>query len=193
MATALLGTFVGAVLGGPFGDRLGRKRALAVIGALYLVSALGSALTASWGAFMAFRLVGGLGVGASSVVGPTYITEFAPAEKRGQMVALFQFNVVLGILMAYVSNFLLQGAGWRRMLAVEALPAAAFLGLAFMLPESPRWLAIRNAPAVNERILTPQLRFSVLLAIAFAVFNQVSGINAIIYYAPRIFSLSSSA
>lgn len=225
VATALLGTFFGALGGGQLGDRLGRKRALILVGGLYLLSALGSALTASWELFVLFRFLGGLGVGASSVVGPTYITEIAPAKDRGRMVALFQFNVVFGILMAYVSNFVLQDFGaepWRWMMGVEAVPALVFLVLMFVVPESPRWLAVvkNDIPGAREvllgigfqnpdeelqgygtsgenvsgapksGLLSGTYRKSIMLAIAFAVFNQVSGINAIIYYAPRIFELS---
>ncbi|WP_460615605.1 sugar porter family MFS transporter [Hymenobacter seoulensis] len=224
IAVALIGTVFGAIFGGIPSDKLGRRQTLIGIAVLYLVSALGAALTNSWVAFMVFRFLGGLGVGASSVTAPLYISEVAPAAKRGQMVAMFQFNIVFGILAAYLSNYLLTGSGeqdWRWMLGVQAVPALAFFLLLFRVPESPRWLlgkgrveegrAImhRIDPAVadqevaniltanaadeaggGESLFARQYRGPVMLAILFAVFNQVSGINAIIYYAPRIFEMT---
>ncbi|MCC3159150.1 sugar porter family MFS transporter [Hymenobacter sp. 15J16-1T3B] len=224
IAVALIGTVFGAIFGGIPSDRLGRRQTLVWIAVLYLVSALGAALTANWYAFLLFRFLGGLGVGASSVTAPLYISEVAPAAKRGQMVAMFQFNIVFGILAAYLSNYLLTGLGdndWRWMLGVQAAPALAFLGLLFLVPESPRWLigqgrvdegrAVlrRIDPATAEQLTTDilttnaadraeggssllarQYRTPVMLAVLFALFNQVSGINAIIYYAPRIFEMT---
>ncbi|WP_375437579.1 sugar porter family MFS transporter [uncultured Hymenobacter sp.] len=224
IAIALIGTVFGAIFGGVPSDKLGRRQTLLGIAVLYLVSALGAALTSSWGLFMLFRFLGGLGVGASSVTAPLYISEVSPAAKRGQMVALFQFNIVFGILAAYLSNYLLTGAGendWRWMLGVQAVPALAFFLLLFRVPESPRWLLgqgrVEEGRAVMRRIdpatadqdvttiltanaadeaaggeslFARQYRGPVLLAVLFAVFNQVSGINAIIYYAPRIFEMT---
>lgn len=226
VSIALIGTVVGAMLGGWPSDAFGRKKTLFWIAGLYLVSALGSALAPEWYSFMFFRFVGGLGVGASSVAAPMYISEITPAEQRGKMVGLFQFNIVLGILIAYFSNYLLADIGinaWRWMLGVEAIPALAFLVLVLFVPKSPRWLVVKRgavdeARAVLQQInpdtaeaslkaiiasgedemqqqsmdslFTRQYRFPVMLAVVFAVFNQFSGINAIIYYAPRIFEMA---
>jgi len=223
VSIALFGTIIGALFGGFPSDFLGRKYTLFWIGILYFVSALGSAMAVDWYAFLFFRFIGGLGVGASSVAGPMYISEISPANMRGRLVALFQFNVVLGILIAYLSNYLLQGSGehaWRWMLGVEGIPAFAFLSLVLLIPESPRWLVFKKGLAdkargilnkighknaeeelqaiisahqhhihktEKERFFSKQYRFPIMLAILFAVFNQVSGINAIIYYTPRIF------
>jgi sugar porter (SP) family MFS transporter len=226
VSIALIGTVLGALFGGYPSDRLGRRSTLFWIGMLYLVSAIGSALATGWYAFMFFRFIGGLGVGASSVAAPMYISEIAPAAYRGRMVAMFQFNVVFGILIAFLSNYLLQGIGddaWRWMLGVVALPALVFAVLVLLVPESPRWLVVKRGavdqaravldqinPATAEselsaivesryregsesttdRLFARQHRVPVMLAVAFAVFNQVSGINAIIYYAPRIFEMT---
>ena len=226
VSIALIGTVLGALFGGYPSDRLGRRSTLFWIGMLYLVSAIGSALATGWYAFMFFRFIGGLGVGASSVAAPMYISEIAPAAYRGRMVAMFQFNVVFGILVAFLSNYLLQGIGddaWRWMLGVVALPALVFAVLVLLVPESPRWLVVKRGavdqaravldqinPATAEselsaivesryregsesttdRLFARQHRVPVMLAVAFAVFNQVSGINAIIYYAPRIFEMT---
>jgi sugar porter (SP) family MFS transporter len=228
ISTALIGTVIGALFGGIPSDRIGRKKTLFWIAILYLVSAIGSAVTSDWFTFMFFRFIGGLGVGASSVAAPMYISEIAPAHSRGRLVALFQFNVVFGILVSYLSNYLLAGTSendWRWMLGVEAFPALAFLIALFFVPESPRWLLIKKGrtdeaksilqaanPAgtdVNALIATileattrtagetekpsffsRQYRTPIMLAVLFAVFNQVSGINAIIYYAPRIFEMA---
>jgi sugar porter (SP) family MFS transporter len=226
VSIALIGTVIGAMLGGIPSDRIGRKNTLFWIGILYLVSAVGSALAIDWYSFLFFRFIGGLGVGASSVAAPMYISEIAPANKRGRMVAMFQFNIVFGILVAFLSNYLLQNAGesaWRWMLGVEAFPAAIFIGLILMVPKSPRWLvvkkgAIEEARAVlkiinpatadaelkaiidskekehysssSNSLFSKDYKKPVMLAVLFAVFNQVSGINAIIYYAPRIFEMA---
>ncbi len=226
VSIALIGTVLGALFGGYPSDKIGRKNTLFWIGVLYLVSAAGSALATDWYTFLFFRFIGGLGVGASSVAAPMYISEIAPAKNRGKMVAMFQFNVVFGILVAFLSNYLLQDIGsnaWRWMLGVEALPALAFVGLVLLVPESPRWLvakrgAIEEARTVlnlidpstaeselaaiiesknkqerrhtADKLFSKQHSFPVLLAVLFAVFNQVSGINAIIYYAPRIFEMT---
>ncbi|MBC13747.1 MAG: MFS transporter [Rhodothermaceae bacterium] len=226
VAIALYGTVIGALLGGIPSDRLGRRATLVGIGVLYLVSAVGSALAPEVVSFMAFRFLGGLGVGASSVAAPMYISEIAPPDRRGRLVALFQFNIVLGILVAYVSNVLLgtAGLGWRWMMGVEALPALAFAVLVARVPRSPRWLIVKRdleaeARAMLDRVgwsrtevdglvadirgsvigeaagkqaglFAPQFRRPVMLAVLFAFFNQLSGINAIIYYAPRIFEMT---
>ena len=223
ISIALIGTVLGAMFGGIPSDRLGRRQTLRWIAVLYLVSAVGAALAPSWASFMVFRFLGGLGVGASSVTAPLYISEISPAESRGKLVGLFQFNIVFGILVAYLSNYLLANVGehsWRLMLGVQAVPAVAFLLFLFRVPESPRWLllhgrleegrdvlriigpatveadvaAILTAQALagqaSESLWARQYRTPVLLAVAFAFFNQVSGINAIIYYAPRIFEMT---
>ncbi|WP_025762793.1 sugar porter family MFS transporter [Dyadobacter tibetensis] len=225
VSIALIGTVIGAMLGGIPTDRFGRKKVLIWIAILYLISALGSALAMDWYSFIAFRFLGGLGVGASSVAAPLYISEISPARSRGKMVGLFQFNVVFGILIAYFSNYFMQGLGdnaWRWMLGIEALPSIVFLVALLYVPESPRWLVVKKGmidqarhilqridEANSEQILQDILRSSeatkahpkarlfseqyktpVSLAILFAVFNQVSGINAIIYYSPRIFEMT---
>lgn len=227
VSIALIGTVVGALFGGIPSDRLGRKKTLFWIGVLYLVSALGSAVTTGWGAFLFFRLIGGFGVGASSVTAPLYISEISPAGSRGKLVAMFQFNVVFGILVSYLSNYLLAGTGdndWRWMLGVEAIPALVFLLAVLGVPESPRWLIVKRGQTAEARAVLalanppgtdvdgivadiaqsaeragnarkpvffsrPYFR-PISLAFLFAFFNQVSGINAIIYYAPRIFELA---
>jgi sugar porter (SP) family MFS transporter len=226
VSIALIGTVLGALFGGYPSDRIGRKNTLFWIGVLYLISAAGSALATDWYSFLFFRFIGGLGVGASSVAAPMYISEIAPAKDRGKMVAMFQFNVVFGILVAFFSNYLLQDVGsnaWRWMLGVEAFPAIVFVGLVLLVPESPRWLVVKRGAIEQarkvlhlidpstadaelsaivdsneietrktsaDRLFSKQHSFPVMLAIAFAVFNQVSGINAIIYYAPRIFEMT---
>jgi sugar porter (SP) family MFS transporter len=228
ISIALIGTVLGALFGGIPSDRLGRKKTLFWIALLYLVSAIGSALATDWLAFMFFRLIGGLGVGASSVAAPMYISEISPAHSRGRLVALFQFNVVFGILVSYLSNYLLAGTSendWRWMLGVEAFPSLAFLVAILFVPESPRWLITKkgrtdeardilqmansagtdvnaivsdiiNASKItaqqpgNTSFFSRQYRTPIMLAVLFAIFNQVSGINAIIYYAPRIFEMA---
>ncbi len=227
VSIALIGTVFGAFFGSIPSDKLGRKKTLLIIAACYLISALGTAFATDWFVFLAFRFLGGLGVGASSVTAPVYISEISPANSRGRLVALFQFNIVLGILISYVSNYLIEGAAgldaWRWMLGAEALPALAFLILIKFVPESPRWLILmRNkidearsvlkitnptnyeevisnikeneraekASGSSDSLFSPQYRWPLMLAIIFAMFNQVSGINAIIYYAPRIFEMT---
>lgn len=227
IASALYGTVIGALFGGIPADKIGRKQSLLWIGLFYLISALGSAMAWDVTSFTIFRFLGGLGVGASSVVAPMYISEIAPAKNRGLLVALYQFNIVFGIVMAYVSNYLIGTAelvqDWRWMLAAEALPAFIYSILIFRIPESPRWLigkkndefqarailtrtdpdgvdeAIRLAleeekkmkkagsfSAIFEKRFLP----TTVMAIMFAFFNQVSGINAIIYFAPRVFEMA---
>ncbi len=224
VSIALIGTVLGALIGGIPSDAVGRKKTLFWIAVLYLISAIGSALATDWYLFLFFRFIGGVGVGASSVAAPMYISEISPADNRGKLVALFQFNIVFGILIAYLSNYLIDGVvddAWRWMLGVEAFPAVAFLILILFIPESPRWLIIKmNDVAEAKKVLTvidsdhvdqliqnikssrhenvserslfssSQYRLPIMLAVLFAVFNQVSGINAIIYYAPRIFEMT---
>lgn len=220
MAMALWGTVIGALFGGIPTNRIGRKNTLLLIGGLYLVSSLGSALANDPYTFAFFRFIGGLGVGASTIAAPAYVSEIAPAGKRGRLVSLYQFNIVLGILIAFVSNYLLSDIGprsWRWMMGVEALPALVYLIFAFNLPQSPRWLISKNRiesakavlklinPAKNtehliekirtgsgtahsgETIFMKKYRFPLILAFLIALFNQLSGINAFLYYAPRIF------
>ena len=224
VSIALIGTVFGALFGGIPSDRIGRKKTLFWVAVLYLLSALGSALSTDWSLFMVFRFLGGLGVGASSVAAPMYISEIAPANRRGQLVAMFQFNVVFGIVIAYISNYFIAGTGpnsWRWMLGVEAIPAILFLVLILKIPRSPRWLILKrnlvdearatleliNPANVDETIKNIEqskhatnsdqhlfksriYRLPILLAVLIAFFNQVSGINAIIYYAPRIFEMT---
>jgi sugar porter (SP) family MFS transporter len=223
IASALIGTVTGALFSGRPADRFGRKPILFVIASLYVLSAAGSAMANNVTTFILFRFLGGIGIGASSVVAPMYIAEISPAGIRGRMTALFQFNVIFGILMAYVSNFLLREAGsepWRWMLGVAGIPAFIFFTLLFIIPESPRFLIkigqIAKAATILEKIEVSSIDkeieeikssvtqssdqkhilFSRLyikpISIAFlvAMFNQFSGINAILYYAPRIFELS---
>jgi sugar porter (SP) family MFS transporter len=228
ISIALVGTIVGALFGSIPSDALGRKKTLAIIAALYLVSSIGTAFSTNWIAFLCFRFVGGWGVGASSVTAPVYISEIAPPQNRGKLVALFQFNIVLGILISYFSNYLIGSTtenAWRWMLGVQAIPALLFLILIRTIPETPRWLflkkgdraaaesvlkiinptgylkdlenisldqAQRQSSDGNEApsFLQKKYRFPAMLALLFALFNQLSGINAIIYYAPRIFEMT---
>jgi sugar porter (SP) family MFS transporter len=225
VSIALVGTVVGAMLGGIPSDLFGRKKTIFWIAVLFLVAAVGSALAFNWYVFLLFRFVGGLAVGCSSVTAPMYISELSPASHRGRFVAMFQFNVVLGILIAFLSNYLLQGIGdnsWRWMLGVQAFPATLFMALILYIPESPRWLIVKkslfddareilkkvNPLTAEKELLTIKLSstqsngssssslfnskhlFPITLAVLFAFFNQASGINAIIYYAPRIFEMA---
>jgi MFS transporter, SP family, arabinose:H+ symporter len=224
VAMALYGTVTGAFFGGIPAEKYGRKATLIWIGVFYLVSALGSAFANDVHTFMFFRFLGGLGVGASSVVAPMYISEIAPAKKRGQLVALYQFNIVFGILVAYFSNYLIGitifNEAWRWMLGVEAIPALIYSILIVKVPKSPRWLIAKKQDyksareilsktdpdgvdeviqlAMEERnarkgnvpwtaLFQPRFRKITFFAFLIAFFNQMSGINAIIYFAPRIF------
>jgi sugar porter (SP) family MFS transporter len=228
VAGALYGTIIGAIFGGMPAQYLGRKKALFYIGLIFLISAVGSALAPDAWALMFFRFIGGLSVGASSVVAPMYIAEISPTEKRGQLTALFQFNLVLGIMIAYFSNWLIGASApdaWRWMLGVEAIPALAFSIMVLFVPESPRWLVLKKGdhdealrilgiidPPNAEKSLAEieqnrfhkneaglkeffsgKYRLPIILAFLFAFFNQASGINAVIYYAPRIFEASGMA
>ncbi|APG60238.1 sugar porter family MFS transporter [Christiangramia salexigens] len=220
MAMALWGTVIGAIFGGIPTNALGRKKTLLIIGVLYFVSAMGSALVDGPYIFAAFRFIGGLGVGASTIAAPAYVSEIAPSKDRGRLVALYQFNIVLGILVAFLSNYLLRNTGsepWRWMLGIEALPAFIYMLFVLTIPKSPRWLLSKGRiqeaqktlsyinPDVDvqdtiremeeqaskevsgENIFMKKYRFPLILAFLIAFFNQLSGINAFLYYAPRIF------
>jgi sugar porter (SP) family MFS transporter len=227
MASALYGTVVGSLLGGWPADRFGRKATLLWIGVLYLIGAAGSGLASNVWVFIAARVIGGLGIGISTVVAPMYISEIAPPQHRGRLAGMFQFNIVFGILVAFVSNALLAGIGpnaWRWMLGVAAFPSVLYALLCLALPESPRWLLTKKGDreaalkvlqqiepelskgeiasqadeitaASTEQVSSGQfwtrrLRKPILLAFLIAFFNQLSGINAILYFAPRIFELT---
>jgi MFS family permease len=149
VAIALIGTVIGSLGAGVVGQKLGGRETLRITAVLYVISAIGSALAWSWPSLMVFRLIGGLGIGASSVLGPVYIAELAPAKWRGRLVGAFQFNVVLGILVAYTSNYIIRlanlgAAEWRWQVGVAAIPALGFLILLFRIPRSPRWSASRE-------------------------------------------------
>jgi len=219
MGMALWGTVIGAIFGGIPTNKLGRKKTLLIIGVLYALSAIGTALSNDPYLFAFFRFMGGLGVGASTIAAPAYISEIAPAKDRGRMVSLYQFNIVLGILIAFLSNYLLSDIGdndWRWMLGVQAIPAAIYTVCVLTIPESPRWLVSQSrideakkvmkilspdqnsetlimqmeddhAESPKENIFMKKYRFPLMLAFLVAFFNQMSGINAFLYYAPRIF------
>lgn len=227
MSMALWGTVFGALLGGIPCDKLGRKKTLIWIGVLYLVSAAGSALAPDPYFFSFFRFIGGLGVGASSVAAPTYISEIAPAHRRGRLVILYQFMIVLGILVAFLSNWLVGSSlgdnAWRWMLGVEAVPAFIYLAMVFGIPNSPRWLILYRSDESTARAIISELdpqqntdeeikainttekldkgnnffsgkyKFPIILAFLVAFFNQLSGINFVIYYAPRLFESAGLA
>ena len=220
MAMALWGTVIGSLFGSIPTRILGRKKTLLWIGVFYSISALGSALANGPFIFAFFRFLGGLGVGASTIAAPAYISEIAPANNRGRLVGLYQFNIVFGILIAFLSNYLLSDLGenaWRYMMGVEALPALLYTFMVYFIPKSPRWLFLQqqeeeakaiikaayneddatalikdisteqeNIPT-NESIFDRKYRFILSLAFLIAFFNQFSGINAFLYYAPRIF------
>ena len=219
MGMALWGTVIGAIFGGIPTNKWGRKKTLLAIGILYTLSAIGSALSNDPYVFAFFRFMGGLSVGASTIAAPAYISEIAPAKDRGRLVSLYQFNIVLGILVAFFSNYLLSGIGdndWRWMLGVQAIPAIIYTLFVITIPESPRWLISQSrveeakkvmkiispdqdsellatqmeedyADAPKENIFMKKYRFPLTLAFLVAFFNQMSGINAFLYYAPRIF------
>ena len=231
VASALIGTIIGSILVGWPTDRFGRRNMLMVLGLLYFVSAVGSAFAWNWASFLIFRFIGGLGVGGASVVSPMYIAEISPAKSRGRLVALAQFNIVFGILLAFLSNYIittlnLGALEWRWMFGVEAVPAALFFILLFSNPFSPRWLASKNRndealavlknivpdpkiakaelAAIRESLDMEHHRFNepfytkmyikpIMLAVLIAFFNQASGINAILYYAPKIFIMAGAA
>jgi MFS transporter, SP family, arabinose:H+ symporter len=227
LAAALYGTVVGALGGGWPADRFGRKPTLLWVGVLYIVSAVGSALAWNVETFIIARLVGGIGIGVSTVVAPMYISEIAPASHRGRLAGMFQFNIVFGIVVAFASNAALAGIGdnaWRWMLGVAAIPSLIYTLMCFGIPESPRWLLTRKNDRARGldvlRLIEPgaaagqieneadaivaataeqqsaagfwsaRLRKPILLAFLVAFFNQMSGINAVLYFAPRIFELT---
>jgi SP family xylose:H+ symportor-like MFS transporter len=230
VASAIIGTVTGAIFSGKPADKFGRRNTLFVLALLYLISAFGSALAWDWYSFLTFRLIGGLGVGASSVVAPMYIAEISPASIRGRLVALTQFNIVFGMLIAYFSNYFISTfdlgmMDWRWMLGVEAIPAAIFFMLLFTIPFSPRWLISQGrtdeAIAVLKKVGTDhddiqsevsEIKSSldsknqgtqepffnrkyfkpISLAVMIAIFNQLSGINAVLYYAPHIFKMAGA-
>ncbi|MBI5282774.1 MAG: sugar porter family MFS transporter [Candidatus Solibacter usitatus] len=223
VASAILGTTLGAILAGMPADRYGRRRSLFALAILYFITALGCALAWNWGSFLFFRFLGGLAIGGSSVIGPMYIAEISPARARGRLVGFFQFNIVFGILLAYLSNYLLGlggfgGEEWRWKLGVAAIPAAAFFVMLFPIPESPRWLVKRSRVEeasevlrltgeenykeeladivasidaehgkADEPLFIWKYRLPIFLAITIGMFNQLSGINAVLYYLNNIF------
>ena len=223
MSSALWGTVIGAMFGSWPTDGLGRKKTLIIIGVLYTVSAVGSALVSDPWSFAFFRFIGGLGVGASTIAAPAYVSEIAPPERRGRLVAMYQFNIVFGILVAFLSNFLFANAGfgesaWRWMIGIEALPAFIYTLMVMTVPMSPRWLMMKgrydearevlrqidptrdvndlieagkeDTSHSSESIWLGKYRLLVWLAVLIAFFNQFSGINAFLYYAPRIFEIA---
>ena len=223
VSSALLGTIIGAMTAGIPGDRYGRRDSLRVMAVFYVLSALGCAFALNWWMLVCFRVLGGLAIGGSSVLGPMYIAEIAPAKWRGRLVGFFQFNVVFGILLAYFSNYViglfeLGSTEWRWKLGIAALPAAAFLVMLFGIPRSPRWLAkkqrseearevlrqigeenyeqeLRDIVAsidaeqvTDEKLFSARYRLPIFLAITIGLFNQLAGINAILYYLNDIFA-----
>lgn len=222
MATALIGTIIGALFCGKPAEKYGRKKSLIVIGILYLISAVFSGAIVNWYSFMFFRFLGGLAVGASSVVGPMFIAEISPAAWRGRFVCFFQFNIVLGIVLAYFSNYWIAGVpnDWQWMIMAEAIPALLFSVLMFTMPESPRWLvkqgrdadamavfektgesdvdgelesirqSLADASAKGGKLFQKRYWKPILIAFLIATINQLSGINAILYYAPRLLEMS---
>lgn len=224
VAIGLVGTVIGALGAGQIGQRLGSRETLRITAVLYVISAVGCAFAWGWTSFLVFRFLGGLGIGASSVLGPVYIAELSPARLRGRFVALFQFNVVFGILAAYLSNFVIRslalGASeWRWQVGIAGVPAIVFLLLLFGIPRSPRWSAsrdridealavlkmmgdpnpeteladIRSAlqqehASAHEPVFQWKYRFPLFLAISIGAFNQLAGINAILYYINDIFA-----
>jgi sugar porter (SP) family MFS transporter len=227
LAAALYGTVVGSLFGGFPADRFGRKPTLMWVGLLYIVSAIGSGMAPNVETFIAARLLGGLGIGISTVVAPMYIAEIAPPKDRGRLAGMFQFNIVFGIVVAFLSNALLANIGdsaWRWMLGVAVIPSLAYTVMCFGIPESPRWLLTRKGDRAKglevlgriqpeatqadlERLANEivaasseqtsakgfwslRLRVPIILAFLVAFFNQMSGINAILYFAPRIFEMT---
>ena len=223
VSSALAGTIIGSMLAGIPGDAWGRRDSLRILAVLYLISAIGCGLAWNWTALVTFRVIGGLAIGGSSVLGPMYIAEIAPAKYRGRLVGLFQFNVVFGILLAYFSNYLigtlkLGDLEWRWKLGIAALPAAIFLVMLFGIPRSPRWLVkkkrIEEAREVlritgeenyeqelqdiitsidaehhaGDTLFNGRYSLPIFLAVSIAMFNQLSGINAILYYLNQIFA-----
>jgi len=223
VSSALWGTIIGSFFAGIPGDKFGRRDSLRIMAVLYLISALGCAFAWDWTSFVLFRFIGGLGIGGSSVLGPMYIAEISPAKWRGRLVAFFQFNIVLGILLAYLSNYLVgtmqSGVSeWRWKLGIPALPAIFFLFFLIGIPRSPRWLVKKQRIAeardvlrmtgegnyeqelrdivvsidaehsAHDSLLSWKYRFPIFLAVSIGIFNQLSGINAILYYLNDIFA-----
>jgi len=223
VAIGLVGTVIGALGAGQIGQRLGSRETLRLTAVLYVVSAAGCAFAWGWSSFLVFRFIGGLGIGASSVLGPVYIAELSPAKLRGRFVALFQFNVVFGIMLAYLSNYVIRtmhlgATEWRWQVGIAGIPAVLFLIMLFGIPRSPRWSASRNRidealevlklmgdpnpeaeladirealkqehASAHERVFKWKYRYTLFLAISIGAFNQLAGINAILYYINDIF------
>lgn len=223
VAIGLVGTVIGALGAGQIGQRLGSRETLRLTAVLYVISAAGCAFAWNWDSFLVFRFIGGLGIGASSVLGPVYIAELSPAKWRGRFVALFQFNVVFGIVLAYASNYAIRtmhlgATEWRWQVGVAGIPAVAFLILLFGIPRSPRWSASRDRidealevlrlmgdpdpeaeladirealrqehASAHERVFQWKYRYPLFLAMSIGAFNQLAGINAILYYINDIF------
>jgi sugar porter (SP) family MFS transporter len=224
VAIGLIGTVIGALGAGQVGQKLGSRETLRITAVLYVASAVGCAFAWGWWSFMLFRFIGGLGIGASSVLGPVYIAELAPAKWRGRLVAAFQWNVVFGIMVAYTSNYVIRtmhlgAAEWRWQVGIAAIPAVVFLILLFGIPRSPRWSASRNRidealdvlkmmgepnpqaeldqiraalaaehASAHEPVFQWKYRYPLFLAISIGAFNQLAGINAILYYLNNIFA-----
>ena len=222
VASALVGTVIGSIVAGISGDRYGRRDSLRGMAVLYVISALGCAFAWNWSALVFFRFIGGLGIGGSSVLGPMYIAEIAPAKWRGRLVGFFQFNVVFGILLAYLSNYIIGtlsfgATEWRWKLGVSAAPALFFFLMLFGIPRSPRWLVKKNRieeardalkmigeeeyeqelrdivesidaeHVTSDALFSAKYRIPIFLAVSIGMFNQLSGINAILYYLNAIF------
>jgi sugar porter (SP) family MFS transporter len=215
---------IGALGAGQIGQKLGSRETLRLTAVLYVLSAAGCAFAWNWDSFLVFRFIGGLGIGASSVLGPVYIAELSPAKWRGRFVALFQFNIVFGIMLAYMSNYAIRtmhlgAAEWRWQVGIAAIPAVAFLIMLFGIPRSPRWSASRDRidealevlrmmgdpnpeaeladiraalkqehASAHERVFQWKYRYPLFLAITIGAFNQLAGINAILYYINDIFA-----
>ena len=220
VASSLIGTVLGSIIAGQPAKKYGRKKVLMVIAVMYLLSAIGCASSTMWLLFITFRFIGGIAVGASSVVGPMYISEIAPANLRGRLAGSFQLNIVAGIFIAYLTNFLFVDLGensWRWMLGIMVVPAGLFWLLVRTIPESPRWLILNDrdeealpilkklgetnvsqvvadirasVSAHTETLFQKKYSKPIFFAVVLAMFNQLSGINAIIYYAPRIFEMA---
>ena len=221
VASSLIGTVIGSLVAGMPAQKYGRKKVLTVIAVLYLLSAIGCAFTPVWILFITFRFIGGLAVGASSVVGPMYISEVSPAKIRGRLAGSFQLMIVTGIFTAFLTNFAFVDMGdtaWRWMLGIMIIPAGLFAILLRFIPESPRWLVLNNRDeeakavfirtgepdainvireehelskgGVKESLFSGKYNKPILFAVLLAMFNQLSGINAILYYAPRIFEMA---
>lgn len=224
VASALIGTVIGAILAGFPGQWIGRRDSLLIMAALYVVSAIGCGMAWNWDSLLAFRVIGGLGIGGSSVLGPMYIAEISPAEWRGRLVGTFQINIVVGILLAYISNYGIAAihlgmAEWRWQLGVAGIPATLFFVMLLTVGRSPRWLVMKqridearhallragipyheaelqdiissvhlDRLAAKEPLLQKKYRLPIFLAVTVAMFNQLSGINAILYYLNDIFA-----